>query len=49
MLLLWSNFTLMLTMLILVGKENEQGKAHIFQDTYFKSSQIYQLPIIYRV
>ena len=30
-------------MLILVQKENEQNRVHIFQDTYFKSSRIHQI------
>ena len=28
-------------------KENKQGQAHIFQDTYFESSEIHQLAIMY--
>ena len=36
-------------MVILVQKENEQDQAYIFQDAYFKSSQIYQLKITYRL
>ena len=35
-------------MLIQELKEISQDQAHIFQDTYFESSQIYQLTIIYR-
>ena len=35
-------------MLILVWKENEQNQAHIFQDTYFESSQIHESTIMYR-
>ena len=34
-------------MLILVLKQHELGKVHIFQDTYFKSSQIHDLTIMY--
>ena len=34
-------------MQILVQQENEQGLVHIFQDTYSKSSQMYQLTIMY--
>ena len=33
-------------MLTLVCKENEQDQAHIFQEIYMKSSQIYQLTIM---
>ena len=35
-------------MLILVRKENEQDQVHIFQETYFESSQIHQLTIMFR-
>ena len=35
-------------MLILVEKENEQDEVHIFQGTYFESSQIHHLIIVYR-
>ena len=34
-------------MLIMVQQENEQGKIHIFQDTYSESFQKPQLPIMY--
>ena len=36
-------------MLILVLKENQQDQAYIFLDTYFKSFQIHQLTIMYRL
>ena len=46
-----SNFTLvflkLLVMVILAQKENEEDQAHIYQDTYFESSQIHQLTIMY--
>ena len=35
-------------MLILDPKEILQDRTQIFQDTYFESSQIYQLTIMYR-
>ena len=34
-------------MLILVQQENEQGRFHIFQDTYSEIFQIHQLTILY--
>ena len=34
-------------MLILMRKGSQQDQAHIFQDTYFKSSQIHNLAIMY--
>ena len=34
-------------MLILMQEENEQGQFYIFQHTYFASSQIHQLTIMY--
>ena len=46
-----SNFTLvvlrLLAMLSLVQYENEKGQVHIFQDKYFKKSQIHLLTIMY--
>ena len=35
-------------MLIHMHKENKKGRLYVFQDTYFKSSQIRQLTIMYR-
>ena len=40
--LLWY-FLKLLSILILVLKENDQDQAHIFQDKYLESSQMYQL------
>ena len=34
-------------MLILVSKESELDQVHIFQDTYFESSKIHPLTIMY--
>ena len=34
-------------MLILVQQENEQGRFHIFQDTYSEIFHIHQLTILY--
>ena len=36
-----------LAMLILVQSENEQSQVYIFQGTYFESSQIHLLTIMY--
>ena len=46
-----SNFTLVFFKAVFhanqVVKDNEQNQAHIFQGTYFESSQIHQLTIMY--